>query len=165
MLTYTPIDQNGINLDEAQRCLKPFGYRIQDGKIERPSEYAESKYGALSTNIETKLRGLNGSTLEESISALLFERLFLEDKVKKPQDIPYDENLIVSGLVDSFTMLEAIVGIDETYGFITPPTDIGVGIFTSINNMAMYVREKWGVPGIVAPREQQTPQATPEPPK
>ena len=165
MVIYTAIGQNGIDIKEAEKCLVPFGYRITEGRIERPSEYKEPTYESLAQGIEQKLRGLEGKTLEDHVVNTIRVGLFLESDYTFEQ-VRLSKDLFIDNIIDSFFLQSFFVELENVYQVVVDSAkDINQGIFLNVENIAMYIREKWGVPGAVAPREQpQTPQGS-EPPK
>lgn len=50
-----------------------------------------------------------------------------------------DENLLISGKVDSIGMMRLVAFIDDTYGFQVPPEDVIIENFMSISKITEYI--------------------------
>ena len=82
---------------------------------------------------------MNDESTEQTIKEMLVERLFLQ---VSPDDIPDDANLMETLEIDSVSVLEIVVGLEEVYGLSFEDDEFDVSIFESVKSIADYVREK-----------------------
>lgn len=68
--------------------------------------------------------------LRDQISDLIFE------------EVAFDDSLIESGLLDSITLVDLIVAIEDEYGIHVPNSDIKPENFETINLLANYLQSK-----------------------
>ena len=77
--------------------------------------------------------------LEDQIKQMIVERLFLKIA---PEDIDESKSLIDDYGVDSVSLLELVVGIEERFGVTVADEEFGVGHFLTVAAMAEFVRSK-----------------------
>lgn len=77
--------------------------------------------------------------IESRLKQMIVERLFLK---VAPQDIQDDKSLIDAYGVDSVSLLELVVGLEETFGIRVEDDDFSVEHFQSVAALAAFVRAK-----------------------
>ena len=78
-------------------------------------------------------------SIEQAIKDMLVERLFLQ---VTPEEIPDEANLMEALEIDSVSILEIVVGLEEVYGISFEDEEFDISIFESVKSIADYVREK-----------------------
>jgi len=78
-------------------------------------------------------------SIEQALKEMLIERLFLQ---VTPEEIPDEANLMETLEIDSVSILEIVVGLEEVYGISFEDEEFDISIFESIKSIADYVREK-----------------------
>ena len=73
-------------------------------------------------------------TTQESIKRFLTTELLRDN-----QDLSVDDNLLISGLVDSLGVMLLISYVEEHFGIHVPPEDVTIEHFRSIRSIAEYV--------------------------
>jgi acyl carrier protein len=83
----------------------------------------------------------NEKRIEDTIKEMLVERLFLK---MKPEQIS-DEGLLGEELgVDSVSVFEIVVGLEEVYGISVADEEFRMETFQSVRKIAEFVRGKIG---------------------
>ena len=77
--------------------------------------------------------------IERELKEMLVERLFLK---LKPEEIESDKNLMTTYGIDSVSVMEMVVGLEENYGVVFDPGEFKIETFQTIKNMADFVRSK-----------------------
>lgn len=77
--------------------------------------------------------------LEERLKEILVERLFLQIA---PTDIESSKNLMDNYGVDSVSVMEMAVGMEEEFGVSFEGMEFNLAHFQSIDSMAAFVRSK-----------------------
>jgi len=77
--------------------------------------------------------------LEQELKEMLVERLFLKIA---PEDIENDKNLMTDYGIDSVSVMEMAVGMEELYGVTFDDGEFHLKHFESIDSMAAFVRSK-----------------------
>lgn len=77
--------------------------------------------------------------IELQLKEMLIERLFLK---LKPEDIEDDKDLMNTYGIDSVSIMEMVVGLEELYGITFEPGEFKLDYFQSIKSMADFVRSK-----------------------
>ena len=80
-------------------------------------------------------------TIEARLKKMIVERLFMK---VAPEDIEEDKSLIDTYGVDSVSLLELVVGIEEEFGVSVEDDDFDVQHFETVTALAAFVREKGG---------------------
>lgn len=80
-------------------------------------------------------------TVEARLKKMIVERLFMK---VAPEDIEDDKSLIDTYGVDSVSLLELVVGIEEEFGVPVEDDDFDVQHFETVTALAAFVREKGG---------------------
>lgn len=76
--------------------------------------------------------------LEQQLKEMLIERLFLS---LSPDEIENDKNLMENYDIDSISVMEMAVGLEEEFGIQADGSSFQLSNFSSIDNMAAYVRQ------------------------
>ena len=79
--------------------------------------------------------------IEQQLKEMLVERLFLKFK---PEEIEDDKNLMQNYGIDSVSVMEMVVGLEELYGITFGPGEFKLEYFQTIRGMAAFVRSKRG---------------------
>lgn len=77
--------------------------------------------------------------IEQQIKEMIVERLFLKIK---PEDIENNKGLIEDYGIDSFSIMEIVVGLEELYGITFKPGEFKLAHFKTIDSIAEFVRSK-----------------------
>ena len=56
-----------------------------------------------------------------------------------------DENLLVTGILDSLALMRLVMHLEDTYDIEIPPSDITLENFASLSAMAGYLGAKLGI--------------------
>jgi len=81
-------------------------------------------------------------TLDAAIKEMIVERLFLSQKGVSPKDIPSGANLMKTLEIDSVSVLEIVVGLEELYGISFEDEEFKIEVFESVNTIVDFVRKK-----------------------
>lgn len=73
----------------------------------------------------------------ENIRGYLHEKQGL-----KPEDFEDDTMLFSSGLIDSFSMVDLIMFIEDTAGFCVHPAEVTLDNFDSVNRILAFVEAR-----------------------
>ena len=80
-----------------------------------------------------------GKRIEDGIKQMMVERLFLK---KKPEEIS-DDGLLSEELgLDSVSVFEIVVGLEEEHGFSIADNEFKMETFQSVRKIADFVRQK-----------------------
>jgi len=85
---------------------------------------------------------MNTNEIEVTLKNMIVERLFLS---VTPDEIQSDLSLIDEYGVDSVSLLELVVGLEETFGIIIEDSDFDVRNFSSVTNLRDFVQARKGV--------------------
>ena len=77
--------------------------------------------------------------LEDQLKRMIVERLFLKIA---PEAIEEDKSLIEHYGVDSVSLLELVVGLEELFGIIIGDDEFKVSYFETVQALAEFVRSK-----------------------
>jgi acyl carrier protein len=77
--------------------------------------------------------------LEDRLKKMIVERLFLKIP---PEQIESDKSLIEVYGVDSVSLLELVVGLEEEFGITVADEDFSVDHFQTVSALAEFVRGK-----------------------
>ena len=67
-------------------------------------------------------------------------KVFIEQELlSEKKDVLYDDNLLVSGLVDSLGFIKIIQFLEKTYEVTIPPKDMLIENFMNINAIEKYM--------------------------
>ena len=77
--------------------------------------------------------------IEDRLKRMIVERLFLK---LAPEAIEEDKSLIESYGVDSVSLLELVVGIEEEFGVVIGDREFKVANFETVAALAGFVRSK-----------------------
>lgn len=69
-------------------------------------------------------------------------REFILTKLLNGRDVSDDENLLLSGLIDSLGVFELIAFLEKSFGLTIPLDEVVLENFTSINTIDVYVGTK-----------------------
>ena len=72
-------------------------------------------------------------------------RQYLEEELLEAEDgeeLSDDDDLLLSGLVDSIGLMRLISFIEETTSLRVPPEDVTIERFRSISSIAAYIEER-----------------------
>jgi acyl carrier protein len=78
-------------------------------------------------------------TIESRLKGMMVERLFMRIT---PDEIEDDKSLIEAYGVDSVSLLELVVGIEETFGVAVDDSEFDVKHFETVAALAAFVRRK-----------------------
>ena len=78
-------------------------------------------------------------SIELRLKRMIVERLFMRIA---PEDIENDKSLIDDYGVDSVSLLELVVGLEEEFGVSVEDTDFDVAHFQTVNALAAFVATK-----------------------
>jgi len=79
--------------------------------------------------------------IEDRLKRMIVERLFLK---RAPDEIEEDKSLINAYGVDSVSLLELVVGLEEEFGISIEDDEFRVEHFETVASLAAFVREKMG---------------------
>ncbi len=77
--------------------------------------------------------------MEDRLKKMMVERLFMR---VAPEEIEEDKSLIDHYGVDSVSLLELVVGIEEEFGVQVDDDEFSVSNFETVANLAAFVRGK-----------------------
>ncbi len=77
--------------------------------------------------------------IEKELKEMVVERLFLQIA---PDDIEDNENLMETYGIDSFSIMEIVVGLEELYGIRFAPGEFKLSYFKTLGSVADFVRSK-----------------------
>lgn len=69
-------------------------------------------------------------------------REFIQDELLDGTSISDDQNLLVSGLVDSMGMMRLIAFIDQQLEIAVPPEDVTIENFTTVDQIVQYLDQR-----------------------
>jgi len=82
---------------------------------------------------------MDDATVEAKLKVMIVERLFLK---VKPEEIPADASLMDTYGVDSVSLLELVVGLEEAYGIRLEDGDFNVQHFATVAALRDFVKER-----------------------
>lgn len=85
---------------------------------------------------------MSDSELKAEIRAMIVERLFLDRKGVKPEDIADDADLMETYGIDSVELFEIVVGVDEDYGVVLDEDDFSIERFKTVDSIAALIEEQ-----------------------
>lgn len=66
-----------------------------------------------------------------------------EDILKQPnRDIPLDERMISSGLIDSFSLVDVALFVEDTFGVHIDDTELNAETFDTLNQLADLILDR-----------------------
>ena len=77
--------------------------------------------------------------IEKELKEMIVERLFLKIAA---EDIENDKGLMETYGIDSFSIMEIVVGLEELYGIKFAPGEFQLSLFKTIDSIAGFVRSK-----------------------
>ncbi|HBC86275.1 MAG TPA: hypothetical protein DCZ94_04900 [Lentisphaeria bacterium] len=77
--------------------------------------------------------------IEQEIKKMIVERLFLKIT---PEEMENDKGLIDVYGIDSFSIMEIVVGLEELYGITFKPGEFKLSYFKTVGSIAEFVRSK-----------------------
>jgi len=80
-------------------------------------------------------------SVEARLKGMIVERLFMNITAEEIED---EKSLIDTYGVDSVSLLELVVGIEEEFGVIVEDEDFSVANFETVAKLATFVRERMG---------------------
>jgi acyl carrier protein len=80
-------------------------------------------------------------SIEDRIRQMMVTRLFMR---VAPEDIKTDESLIESYGIDSISLLELVVGIEEEFGVAIGDDEFDVKHFETVAALSAFVKSKQG---------------------
>ncbi|NUQ00758.1 MAG: acyl carrier protein [Armatimonadetes bacterium] len=81
-------------------------------------------------------------TLKSEIKQMIVERLFLDRKGVKPEDIKDDDDLMTAFGIDSVELFEIVVGVEEDYGVALDEDEFSIERYQSVNNIAELIESQ-----------------------
>jgi acyl carrier protein len=82
---------------------------------------------------------MDDATVEAKLKVMIVERLFLK---VKPEEIPADASLMDTYGVDSVSLLELVVGLEEAFGIRLEDGDFNVQHFATVAALRDFVKER-----------------------
>ena len=79
------------------------------------------------------------STVEDRLKTMMVDRLYMQ---VTPEDIENGKSLINEYGVDSVSLLELVVGIEEEFGVTVGDDEFDVAHFETVDALAHFVRSK-----------------------
>lgn len=80
--------------------------------------------------------------LKPRLKTMIVERLFLGIE---PETIADDAPLMETYGIDSVSLFELVVGLEDEFGVVMEDVDFNIEMFRSVNSIADFVREKQDV--------------------
>lgn len=78
-------------------------------------------------------------TLKSEIKQMIVERLFLDRKGVKPEDIADDADLMESFGIDSVELFEIVVGVEEEYDVALEEDEFSIEHYQSVDKIAALI--------------------------
>jgi len=74
----------------------------------------------------------------------IITQFIVQELLKKPSDYPLapDDELLLSGLIDSLGIMQLVDFIAERFGYEVPPQDVTIENFSTIRILADYLKNK-----------------------
>lgn len=95
---------------------------------------------ALSRCAQSEIRtSMDDSSIESKLKAMIVERLYLK---VKPDEIPTDASLTDTYGIDSVSLLELVVGLEETFGIRIEEGDFNLRDFSTVAALRDFVRAR-----------------------
>lgn len=69
-------------------------------------------------------------------------RSFIVDSLLSGTEITYDDDLLLSGLLDSMGVMRLVLHLETAFAVKIPPEDVVIEHFTSVETIATYIEEK-----------------------
>jgi acyl carrier protein len=82
---------------------------------------------------------MDNATIEATLKAMIVDRLFLKIA---PSDIETDSSLVDVYGVDSVSLLELVVGLEEQFGITVEDGDFNVQNFLTVAALRDFVKER-----------------------
>ncbi len=85
---------------------------------------------------------MSDSELKAEIKAMIVERLFLDRKGIKPEDIADDADLMEAYGIDSVELFEIVVGVDEDFDVALDEDEFSIERFQTVDSIAALIQEQ-----------------------
>ena len=69
-------------------------------------------------------------------------RTFIVTSLLSGTDVSNDEDLLLSGLLDSMGVMRLVLHLETTFSITVPPEDVVIENFTSVETIAAYLEGK-----------------------
>ena len=69
-------------------------------------------------------------------------RSFIINELLAGTEIANDDDLLLSGLLDSMSVMRLVIHLETTFGVKIPPQDVVIENFTSVDTIVAYLEEK-----------------------
>ena len=89
--------------------------------------------------MENQDTAMDDTTLDQTLRAMITGRLFLQ---ATPDELDADVPLMETYGVDSVSLLELVVGLEETFGITLDDGDFTVANFTTLAAIRDFVRQR-----------------------
>ncbi len=66
-------------------------------------------------------------------------KAFIESKLLSGREVSGEENLLLSGLVDSLGVMRLVAFLEATFGFKVPAGDVKLSNFSTLDDIVRYV--------------------------
>ncbi len=77
--------------------------------------------------------------LKDELKHMIVERLFLK---VNPADIDDDAPLMATYNIDSVSLFELVVGLEDVFGITFEEEDFSIDLFENVNSIAEFVQKK-----------------------
>ena len=81
-------------------------------------------------------------TLQSEVKQMIVERLFLDRKGVKPENIGDDDDLMETFGVDSVDLFEIVVGVEEDYGVALDEDEFSIERFQTVAKITELIEER-----------------------
>ena len=69
-------------------------------------------------------------------------RTFIVDSLLSGTEIANDDDLLLSGLLDSMSVMRLVLHLETTFSVTVPPEDVVIENFTSVETIAAYLERR-----------------------
>ena len=69
-------------------------------------------------------------------------KTFISTSLLHGKEIADDEDLLLSGLIDSLGVMRLVRHLEATYAITVPPEDVVIEHFATVNDIAAYVQHR-----------------------
>lgn len=81
------------------------------------------------------------SDLKAELKQMIVERLFLDRKGIKPEDIADDADLMETFGIDSVELFEIVVGVEEDYEVALEEDEFSIELYQSVQSIAALIEQ------------------------